>query len=333
MPVSLKDVASVAGVSIKTVSNVVNEYPFVRAETRARVQAVIEQLGYRPNLSARRLRSGRTGLITLSLPELTPYFAELAEHIAVVAEAAGLTVLIDRTGGERDHERLSASGIRRDLSDGTIASPMSMTPADLERLRPGHPIVLLGERLSYVGVDHVAVDSIAAARTATGHLIERGRRAVAAVGTARRPAGTIAQRQRGYREALRDAGLPVERSLMGDAELLHREDGYRAMQALLQQRPDLDAAFCFNDLLAFGALRALDEAGRRVPDDVAVVGFDDVEECRFSTPPLSSIAPDKRELASTAVQLLQQRIAGLGPTEPQEVFPPFRLRVRASSGG
>lgn len=333
MPVSLKDVASVAGVSIKTVSNVVNDYPFISVETRSKVQAVIDELGYRPNLSARRLRSGRTGLIALSLPELTPYFAELAEHIAEAAEASGLTVLIDRTGGERRHEQLSASGIRRDLTDGTIASPLSMTADDIEAVSPDHPIVLLGERLSQVGVDHVAIDSVAAAATAIEHLIGLGRAKIAALGTARQPSGTVAVRQRGYEQALRRAGMRDEPDLMGDVELFHRQDGYQAMQALLARRPDLDAVFCFNDLLAFGALRALHEAGRRVPEDVAVVGFDDVEECRFSNPPLTSIAPDKAAIAEQAVRLLVRRMDDSASAGPQEVFPPYRLQIRASTAG
>jgi DNA-binding LacI/PurR family transcriptional regulator len=333
MPVSLKDVAGIAGVSIKTVSNVVNDYPFVKADTRARVQAVIDELGYRPNLSARRLRSGRTGLIALSLPELTPYFAELAEQVVAAAEQHGFTVLIDRTGGERGHERLVAAGIRDNLTDGTIASPLSMTAHDVDTLRDGHPIVLLGERLSHVGVDHVAIDSVAAAGTAMQHLIQLGRRTIAALGTAHRPQGTVALRQRGYELALKGAGLQRDRSLFGDAELFHRADGYHAMRRLLANRPDLDAVFCFNDLLAFGALRALHEAGRRVPEDVAVVGFDDIEECRYSGPPLTSVAPDKAALASVAVRSLVGRMDNTAPDTPQEYFPPYRLAVRQSTVG
>jgi DNA-binding LacI/PurR family transcriptional regulator len=331
MPVNLKDVAFAAGVSIKTVSNVVHDYPFVSDTTRARVQAAIDELGYRPNASARRLRNGRSGVIALSLPELAPYFAELAECVVEAAEQHGLTVLIDRSGGERVHERRVAAGIRSDLTDGTIASPLAMTAEDVDTLRADHPIVLLGERLSHVSVDHVAIDSVAAARTATEHLLDLGRTAVAALGTARRPTGTVALRQRGYEQALRRHGVRPQRSLYGDVRLFHRPDGYAAMRGLLAERPDLDAVFCFNDLLAFGALRALAEAGRRVPDDVAVVGFDDVEECSFITPTLTSVAPDKAAVAEAAVGLLVHRMAGTSPIEPREIFPPHRLVVREST--
>jgi DNA-binding LacI/PurR family transcriptional regulator len=333
MPVSLKDVARAAGVSIKTVSNVVNEYPFVSEAMRTRVQAVLDDLGYRPNLSARRLRKGRSGLVALSVPELTPYFAELADHVIVAAEKAQLTIVIDRTGGERAHERSAAAGIRHNLTDGTIASPLSLTAEDVEQLRgTNHHIVLLGERLLHVGMDHVSIDNVSAARAAVRHLLDGGRTRIAALGTIPRGTGPVPLRQRGYEQALRRAGLKPERSLYGDVEEFHREDGYLAMRRLLQERPDLDAVFCFNDLLAFGALSALHGAGYRVPQDVALVGFDDVAECRYSTPALSSVSPDKQAVAEHAVRLLVQRMNNTGPLEPQEVFPPYQLVVRESSG-
>jgi LacI family transcriptional regulator, repressor for deo operon, udp, cdd, tsx, nupC, and nupG len=334
MAVSLKDVAHAAGVSIKTVSNVVNDYPFVSAGTRARVQSAIDELGYRPNLSARRLRNGRSGLIALSIPEIAaPYFAELADQVVAAAEARGLTVLIDKTGGQRGHEQQTAAGIRSNLVDGTIASPLAMTAHDVELLGRTHPLVLLGERLSQVAVDHVAIDSVEAARVATQHLLDLGRRRIAVIGTGEDITNTGRLRLRGYQDALAGAGLAPDPGLSGDARWYHRPDGQVAMQELLARRPDLDAVFCFNDLLAIGALRALREAGRRVPEDVAVVGFDDVEDCLYTAPPLTSIAPDKDAIATTAVDLLVRRMDGTAPAEPQEVFPPFALAVRESSAG
>ena len=333
MAISLKDVAQAAGVSIKTVSNVVNDYPFVSPHTRSRVQEVITELGYRPNLSARRLRQGRSGLIALALPEIAaPYFSELAEEIVSRAEQRGLTVLIDRTGGQRGHERIVAAGFGHNLVDGTIASPLAMTAHDVDLLGKTHPMVLLGERLSRVGVDHVAIDSVGAARDATAHLIGLGRRTVAAIGTSS-PSNTSVLRQQGYYEALVEADLPQDPTLHGDATWYHRFDGYTAMRSLLERRPDVDAAFCFNDLLAIGALRALREAGRRVPDDVAVIGFDNIEECEYTAPPLSSIAPDKQAIARTALELLTRRIDSPGPLEPHEAFPPYELVPRASTIG
>jgi DNA-binding LacI/PurR family transcriptional regulator len=334
MAVSLKDVAEAAGVSIKTVSNVVNDYPFVSPATRARVQSVIDELGYRPNLSARRLRRGRSGLIALSIPEIAaPYFAELADQIVNAAEARGLTVLIDKTGGQRGHEQQTAAGIRDNVVDGTIASPLAMTAEDVALLGRTHPLVLLGERLAHVSVDHVAIDSVEAARVATQHLLDSGRRVIAAIGTGEGISNTGRLRLQGYREALAAAGLPLEDALLGDVRWYHRPDGHEAMRTLLAGRPDIDGVFCFNDLLAIGALRALREAARTVPGDVGVVGFDDVEDCLYSEPPLTSIAPDKEAIATTALDLLVRRMEASGPVEPREVFPPYSLIVRQSSAG
>ena len=334
MAVSLRDVARAAGVSIKTVSNVVNDYPFVSVDTRTKVQSAIAELGYRPNLSARRLRKGRSGLIALSLPEIAaPYFSELADQVVAAAEKRSLTVLIDKTGGQRGHEQLTAAGFRDNLIDGTIASPLAMTAEDVDTLGRTHPIVLLGERLSHVAVDHVAIDSVAAARTATEHLVAAGRKVVAAIGTGPSVSNTGMLRLRGYHQALEAAGVETDPQLHGDARWYHRPDGYEAMNALLARRPDIDAVFCFNDLLAIGALRALREGGRRVPEDVAVVGFDDVEDCLYTAPPLTSVSPDKEAIAATAVDLLIARMDDTAPPEPREIFPPYRLAVRASSTG
>jgi DNA-binding LacI/PurR family transcriptional regulator len=334
MPVSLKDVAEASGVSIKTVSNVVNDYPFVSPTTRSRVQSVITELGYRPNLSARRLRSGRSGLIALSIPEIAaPYFAELADQVVIAAEARGLTVLIDKTGGQRGHEQQTAAGIRDNVVDGTIASPLAMTAEDVELLGRIRPLVLLGERLAHVAVDHVAIDSVEAARVATQHLLDAGRRTIAVIGTGEHISNTGRLRLQGYQKAIAGAALPADAALHGDVRWYHRPDGYAAMRDLLTERPGLDGVFCFNDLLAIGALRALREGGRNVPDDVAVVGFDDVEDCLYTAPPLTSISPDKEAIAATAIDLLIQRMDETAPEGPQEVFPPFSLVVRESSTG
>ncbi|MDQ6936590.1 MAG: LacI family transcriptional regulator [Actinomycetota bacterium] len=333
MSINLRDVAVSAGVSVKTVSNVVNEQPYVRPATRAKVQKAITALGYRPNLPARRLRTGRSGLIALALPEIdAPYFAELAGKIVRAAERRGWTVLIDMTGGERSHERRAAAGFRGDLVDGTIASPLSMTARDVASVSQDHPLVLLGEKLAHVGSSHVGVDSVDAAAEATRHLIDIGRRRIAAIGSTAESTGTAALRLRGYRKALVAAGRRPQAGLIRSGGGYHREDGFAAMNELLALRTPPDAVFCFNDLLALGAMRALHIAGRRIPEDVAVVGFDDITDGRYHTPSLSTIAPEKDVIAEAAVRLLAHRIDR--PADggaPEEVLASHRLIVRESS--
>ena len=338
-PARLKDVAVRAGVSVKTVSNVVNEYPFVRAATRVKVQQAIEDLAYVPNVTARNLRSGRTGLIALAVPTLTqPYFAELAHHVANAALQRGWTVLVDETGqgdsGElRDRERTAAAGIRRHLVDGVILSPLALSEKDLASYG-SVPIVLLGERLGSRLADHVGIDNRAAARDITAHLLALGCRRIAVIGAQPPPAGdTARQRLEGYRIALEDADLPYDAALVRDALIWGREPG-RQHAADLFAGPDRpDALFCFNDLLALGAVRALHDLGIRVPEDAAVAGFDDIEEGRFSVPSLTTISPDKTAIAAEAVARLARRLDAGQAWEPEEVGIRYRLEVRESSAG
>ncbi|MGR6322294.1 LacI family DNA-binding transcriptional regulator [Micromonospora soli] len=328
----LKDVAERAGVSVKTVSNVVNGYQHVRADTRARVEEAIAELNYRPNLSARNLRKGRTGVIALAVPELDiPYFAELARHVVTAAAEHGWTVLIDQTGGGPEQERKAASGIGDHMIDGLIFSPLALAADDLAGL-DGMPMVLLGERVDHGPADHVVVDNVAAAREVTAHLLGLGRRRIAAIGSQRTPEGASARlRLAGYTAALADAGIGYDERLVAPASAWHRADGAAAMRHLLSTDVRPDAVFCFNDTLALGALRALHEAGLRVPEDVAVAGFDDIEDGRFSIPTLTTVAPDKERIARLAVDLLAARVTGDRTAPPRELVAPHRLALRESA--
>jgi DNA-binding LacI/PurR family transcriptional regulator len=336
-PARLKDVAELAGVSLKTVSNVVHEYPYVRAATRSKVLAAIDELGYRPNLTARNLRGGRSGVIALAVPELTsPYFAELAHHVVGAAMTRNWTVLVDETGqtsdrGLRDRERSAAGGIREHLVDGVILSPLALDESDVTRYG-SVPLVLLGERLGVHSADHVGIDNAAAAADATRHLLASGRRRVGAIGPQPPPYGHSARlRFQGYRLALTEAGLDYDESQAVPAPEWTREAGRVAVWQLMAAADPPDAVFCFNDLLALGAIRGLAELGARVPEDVAVVGFDDIEEGRFAVPSLSSIAPDKPAIARQAVEHLARRLDLGAEWQPEEVRIGYSLQVRESS--
>lgn len=335
MGASLRDVAALAGVSVKTVSNVVNGYVHVRPGTRARVQEALDQLNYRPNLSARNLRNRRTGIVALALPELDlPYFAELARCVINAASQRSWTVLIDQTDGLPEREAVVLAGIRDQLIDGLIFSPLSCTAEQLSQRSDDTPMVLLGETVSDGPADHVGIDNVAAAREATEHLISLGRRRIAAIGDQRTAGrGTAGLRLEGYRRALRAARLPFDRDLVMPAPSYHRADGAAAMERLLGLDEPPDAVFCFTDLLALGALRTLLRRGVRVPADVALVGFDDIEDSRFCTPSLTTISPDKDEIARIAVTLLASRIDGERLAPPRESQAPYRLVARESTLG
>lgn len=334
MRTTLKDVAELAGVSPKTVSNVVNGYAHVAPSTRERVEAAIARLNYRPNLSARSLRQGRTGVIALAVPELdVPYFAELARRLVSAAAELGWTVLVDQTEGEQERERRVIGGIRDQLIDGLVLSPLALTAEDLAERTDATPMVLLGERVHRGPADHVVIDNVAAAREATEHLAGLGRRRIAAIGAQQVAAGVTARvRQQGYQQGLEAAGLEHDEALVASTERFHRADGAAAMAQLLDSGAAPDAVFCFNDLLALGALRTLASRGIRVPDEIAVVGFDGIEEGRYSTPTLSTISPDKEQIAKLAVESLNRQISGQAePEEPREIFAEYQLIARESS--
>jgi DNA-binding LacI/PurR family transcriptional regulator len=335
MSVRMKEVASRAGVSVKTVSNVVNGYVHVAPDTRERVQQAIDEMGYSPNLSARGLRSGRTGIIAVALPRLDePYFAELAAAVIGVAAVRGCTVLVDQTDGLFDREERALAGIRPNLIDGLIFSPLALGPAQLRGPSVSTPLVLLGERASGSSFDHVAIDNVAAARLATGHLLDLGRRRLAAIGSmSTEVAQTARLRLAGFRAATAAAGLCVPDERVQEVTAYRRDEGARAMDLLLDLPEPPDAVYCFNDLLALGALHALHRRGVRVPEDVAVIGTDDIVESSYSRPTLSTVAQDTAEIASLAVDVLLDRIGEGADVPPRQVVASFSLKVRQSTVG
>ncbi|GAT66630.1 LacI family DNA-binding transcriptional regulator [Planomonospora sp. ID91781] len=332
MGVSLRDVADLAGVSVKTVSNVVNGYAHVAPATRAKVEEALSRLDYRPNLSARNLRRGRTGVIALALPELdAPYFAELSRFVIDAAAEQRWLVVIEQTDGSLERERQILDGVRDHRVDGLILSPIAIGADELAARTDETALVLLGERIHDGPADHVAIDNVRAARDVTEHLIGLGRTRVAALGAQDSAvSGTAPLRLAGYREALAAHGLG---ETVVRVERYRRADGAAAMAGLLAGGDRPDAVFCFNDLLALGALRAILSRGLRVPEDIALAGLDDIEDGRYSTPTLTTVAPDKAELARIAVDLLRRRIDGRSGHAPQEVRAGYRLMARESTLG
>ncbi|MEY9853464.1 DNA-binding LacI/PurR family transcriptional regulator [Leifsonia sp. EB41] len=335
MAVTLHDVARLAGVSIKTVSNVVNDHPYVRDETRRRVHDAIAALGYTPNLSARNLRSGRTNVIALMIPDLrNAYFAELADAVMRAAAEHGLSVLIEQFGDDRDHEIAALRRPRPQLVDGVLYSVLALDQDDEDVIAAMPlPVVLLGERIFTGPRDHVTMRNSEGARAATDHVLGLGRRRVVAFGAHPGEAiGSAALRLDGYRAALAAAGLPSDEELIVPVGSWLRRNGAEAMRDLLAGGVRFDAVVAFNDAIALGALRALQEAGVRVPEDVALIGFDDIDETQYSMPTLSTIDPGRAEIARTAVDLLVRRIeGGPAPFTPERVLVPYRLVPREST--
>jgi LacI family repressor for deo operon, udp, cdd, tsx, nupC, and nupG len=228
MAVTQGDVARRAGVSPRTVSNVVNKFPLVSGEVRQRVQQAIEELGYQPNVVARNLRRGRSGMLGLAVPELSlPYFSELAELVIAEARRRSYGLVIEQTDGDPAREReLVKQNERGHLFDGLILSPLGLTLAQIHQNAGSIPVVLLGEHIAGSPQDHVGINNVAAARDATTHLIQLGHRRIAAIGHQGTPSGETGQlRSAGYRQALRAAGLTVRNSLVVPTASFHRSSG------------------------------------------------------------------------------------------------------------
>lgn len=317
-----------------TVSNVINDHPNVRRSTREKVLEAMARLDYRVNVAARNLRKGRTGTIGLAVPEVdSPYYGRLAATIITAAERRGLRVSIERTGS-RENELDALSLSRNRLYDGLILSAAGMGQADMDRLRVDHPVVILGDRIFGGPVDHVAMPNLDASRAATRHLIERGCRRIAILCGAVEEVDTSSLRLTGYRQALEEAGLPQDPGLVQHVTKLGMHDGAHRAREMARDGLAFDGVFCVTDSLAMGVLRGLADAGIRVPDQVKVIGFDNVAESEFLVPSLSTVDPDHEAMADRAVDLLTRRIEQTEPAAGHEEFVgDFSLVIRESTGG
>lgn len=346
---SIKDVAALAGVSWRTVSNVIHGHRYLRPETKAKVEDAIAELGYKPQMAARQLRSGRSDVITLAIPYIDhPYFASLAHAVVEAAKAYEYTVLIDETRGLPDKEEQVARGYQSIQTDGIIFSPLTLPVDSILAARDDTPLVLLGEHTLDPRIDHVTADNVESTREATEHLISLGHRRIAFLGyLTEGTLGTGDLRFEGYRRALATADIDENPELIigaapqadlaeavGAESDYSREEGYsRAQQILLlHQTTQIDAVVCANDLLAIGLLRALREADVKVPSDIAVTGWDNTPEGGYSAPTLTTVAPDMNAIARFAVEAVHKRIQG-SSVAPVGRVAPHRLMIRESTAG
>lgn len=331
-PARIKDVAELAGVSLKTVTNVVHERRYVKAETRARVKAAIEKLGYTPSSAGRQLQSGRSNIVALAVPRIDePYLGALAHAMIAAGNRRDFAVIVDETGLSDDHEVRAARGYPGQSVDGVIYSPLAMDPHRMAELSRFTPMVLLGEHISEGTADYVAIDNEQSARDVVRHLWQTGRRRIAYLGgNPSRPSSVGQLRQQGFRAELNALDLAFNDDLILPSARYSREAGAELTQQLLPMIHGIDALICASDLLAIGAIRTLLENGIRVPEDVAVIGWDNIIDGQYLTPSLSTIATDLDVLADKTFDALISRIDG--NRDPAEVYSiPHRLIERQSS--
>lgn len=328
---TIKDVARRAQVSIATVSHVLNGTRPVSEEVRRRVVDAAQALNYHPDGRARSLRRKRTQSLGLVIPDnANPFFAALARAIEDASFARGYSVILGNADGNPRKERLYLDVFTEQRVDGVILATVASTRHNaLLLLKRGTPCVVMDRANPDLPVDTVQVDNRLGARLAVEHLISLGHRRIACIGG---PANLVTGTERvaGFREALRRAGLDVEGALLVNGDFSF-ESGYRAARQLLDQRAPPTAIFAANDLMALGVIRACSDLGARVPDDVAVAGFDDVPLASMIQPRLTTVAQPLTEMARIAIELLLARLGG-GERSPEHHVLAPRLVVRESSG-
>jgi LacI family transcriptional regulator len=327
------DVAKLAGVSQTTVSHVLNNNTLVSLplETRQRVMNAIEQLGYAPDRNAQSLRTGKTYTIAGIIPDITnPFYPTFERGIQDIAEGENYDLIMYNTDGMAEKERKALHSLQQGRVDGVIAVLFHLRVMDLMPLLENNiPVVRLEARRKNVGglpLDNLYVDNVAAARTAVNYLIERGHRRIGMIAGQQQGPGNM--RLMGYQEALEQHSIPCDEALI-QYGAFNEVGGYEGMRALLDMRPT--AVFAANDVIATGALMALREAGMRVPDDMAVMGFDDIPMAKLLNPALTTITQFQANLGQRAAQMLFDRLNGAALHEGRCEEMPYELVVRESA--
>ena len=329
---TINDVARLAGVSTMTVSRVVNSSDYVSAATRARVERAIAELGYMPNALARQLRSKRTKTIALVMADITnPFFTTVARGVEDVAGPRGFGVLFCNTDESETEEVDYVSMLIARQVDGVLLVPTTASSRSLALLRSRNvPVVIVDRRVRSRNVDVVRGDSEAGAYALTRHLISLGHRRIAVL-AGRKAVSTSVDRVKGFKRALAEAGIEADPQLVRYGGY-HQSEGYAMAHAVLGVAPAPTAIFAANNFIAVGAMRALREAGLRVPTDLSIVGFDDLPPDWSMDPFLTVVAQPAYTFGQRAAELLLERIHGEAPEASRELVLPGELIIRRSSG-
>lgn len=325
------DVAQLAGVSKTTVARVISgEDHLVREETRQRVLGAVEKLGYAPNAVAGSLRSDRTYMIALSIPDITnPFWPEVARGVQDTLEKDGYTVVFLNSDWDSARQQKHVEMMRRNQFDGLIINPIGITDSTLIDLHL--PVVILGTgyAATYPDFDAVSSDSRQGSRMAVEHLIALGHTRIGLIASpVNRPKAQ--PHRENYLTVHREHQLAIDEDLIIASDFT-QEGGFIAMQQLLQLSPLPTAVFALNDLMALGAMRAAQQHGLSVPEDISIIGMDDIYAAATMNPPLTTIAKPKYEIGAAAAHFLLDRLNGRTPVQQRHQLLPCRLIVRGST--
>lgn len=330
--VTIKDVAQRAGVSTATAARVVGSYGYASQEARRKVLQAVEELGYQPDAVARSMVTKSTRTLGLVVTDIeNPFFARAARGVTDVAQKHGYTVLLANTDEDVEKERQVLQVLQEKRVEGLILVPASTRQGEhVSKLQQRRlPVVLLDRWVRGLAVDVVMADNAGGAYQAVAHLIKLGHRRIGVV-TDNLDIASSFERLEGYRRALADHGLPIDESLILVGKYT-QEDAYAKTAELLARRERLSALFTTNNFMTIGAFKAIKDAGLRIPDDIALVGFDDMDWTTLGHPQLTTVAQPVYELGRTAAELVIQRIGSLGDAA-REIRLKTQFIVRESCG-
>ena len=327
--VKISDVAKAANVSSATVSRVLSNSDTVRPATREHVLAVMKKLNYQPNALAQQLRTQATKTAIVIVPDIRNLlFHEVINGIEAEAASSGYQVLLADMHGQPSVESYYVSAVQRRQVDGIISMSANMTQKLLSQIAGEYPIVMALQGFDSPSIPFVSIDNAAAARTMTAHLVKLGHRKIAHIsGSAPLP---YQERLNSYRAVLEENGIPFSEALVGRGEASIR-GGYTQMKAMLERGEDFTAFFAAGDTMAIGAIQALQEAGRRVPQDCAVAGFDDIELSSVLSPKLTTIRQPTFQIGQQSFKMLLS-LMKKEPVPSTHVVLPHELVIRDSCG-
>jgi len=329
--VTIVDVARHAGVSITTVSHALSGNRRVAEDTRARIERSIRELDYRPNPFARGLRTERSHMVALIIPDITnPYYPTLARGMQEALLSEGYQMFVCSTDGQGERERTFLDDALQRRVDGVALAAFATRARSLAPvLRADIPVVSIGTTIQHSKVDCVRTDDVAGSRDATNYLIQKGYDPIGMIGG---PAGTSPSDHRleGHRAALGAAGIRFDPRLLAIGDFT-RSGGAKAMQELLGRKQRPRAVFCANDLMAIGAMDAVRSAGLRLPTDVALMGYDDIEAAGLVTPALTTVLNPADEMGHECAGVLLERMSQENHPARREVVIPHRLIPRDSA--
>lgn len=326
---TISDVAAKAGVSVATVSRVINGSSKVSPETLIKVKQAIAELNYRPNLLGRALRKTKSERVLVLLPNIAnPFYAEIVKGIEDVANKNGYSIMLCNTDSNLEREKKYIKMLKSHLADGAILMASEMTCEELTELSHEIPIVQCCEYKVGIPITHVSIDNEMAAYKAVNHLIGLGHKKIAFIG-AKNQFLSSSLRKDGYIRALNEAGIDFDPAYCGYGDYSYKS-GFRIMKQLLSLETRPTAVFCISDLMAVGAIRSAMEEELRVPEDLAVCGFDNIYFSRMFKPTLTTVSQPMHDLGCTAMEALINIIEEKS-TEPMHYFMEHELIIREST--